>query len=71
MFSQGEDDGSKEEVKHEVHAWYEKRVEEDSKSSGSKGKDDKLSTKEMLDCNAKSRKDDGNCVAGSHKPFKG
>ena len=51
LFSQGEDDVPKEHEKDELHAWYEKsekRGEGDSKSSGSKDKDDELSTKEML-----------------------
>ena len=51
LFSQGKDDVPNEHENDELHAWYEKnekRDEGDSKSSGSKDKDDELSTKEML-----------------------
>ena len=74
MFSQDEDDASKEE-KDELHTWFEKRSEDDSKSSGWKDKDDELSTKEYKrdaeDFDAEPRKDDGDCIEGNLKPFKG
>ena len=70
LFSQGEEDFSKEQEKDELHAWYEKRFEGDSKSSGSKDKDDELSARDAEDFDAESRKNDGYCIEGNLKPFK-